>query len=215
MKRLFVFDLDGTLNRNPEFYTTVYSRTLEQLIKEFSGDEGMTMLAYFRQACQGRGELALSALNIPFSAWAKRLCAAPLELIVPQPDIVAATRSLSGKKVVYTGSPTYMAHAMLAKLGYLSSDFDDVIGWREPETCPVKWTCTSRVFLECLRRYKISPTNAYSIGDNWNTDLLPAKSLGMRTIIIGSDCADADLCFSDVLSFVEHVTPNNRTVLAG
>ena len=109
MCRVIVFDLDGTLVDDRRFYQEVYSGSLEQLIQDRCGEKGKARLTYYRKHYNGQGELALSDLNIPFSAWARRLCSASLDLITPRHDIVTKVRSLTCKKVVYTGSPRELA----------------------------------------------------------------------------------------------------------
>ena len=49
MEKLVIFDLDGTIVAEPEFYRKVYSGTLRELIYQESGAEGIKMLEYCRQ----------------------------------------------------------------------------------------------------------------------------------------------------------------------
>ena len=140
MSRVIIFDLDGTLVDDKKFYKDVYSGTLDQLIQDLRGKKGVSTLCHCRENHNGKGELALSALDIPFSAWAERLCTVPLSLITQRLDIVAAVRSLDCKKVVYTGSPHQLAIRMLSKRGFNLNDFDRIIGWQPPDQFPAKWS---------------------------------------------------------------------------
>ncbi len=61
---LMIFDMDGTLIINPNFYNKTYSGTLEQTIFEERGQMGLNVLKYCREEREGKGELALEMLNI-------------------------------------------------------------------------------------------------------------------------------------------------------
>jgi len=99
--KLIVFDMDGTLIDEPEFYRVVYSGTLNQVVEETKGPEGLQTLAWCRQNLEGKGELALMALGIPFRLWAEKLIDAPMDTITPRPDVVAAIRSIQSKKILF------------------------------------------------------------------------------------------------------------------
>lgn len=205
MTHLYVFDLDGTLAVCPEFYSSVYSASLDRVVNNLRGEQGAEMLTYFRQHCHGRGELALGALNIPFEAWAKELCATSLQLIPPHPELIDSLNSLSGIKVIYTGSPRKFALRVLDRLGFPDDFFSQIIGWEEPEVTPVKWTCTPLVFRGLLDYYECNPARAWSIGDSWDTDLKPAAHVGMRTAQIDCGSSRSPHTFSSVLEFTQHV----------
>ncbi len=179
--KLIVFDLDGTIVAEPEFYRKVYSATLNLVVESRRGKRGLQILEHCREKFDGKGELALLALNIPFREWAQYLTEAPLDLIVPQPTLVKQMRKLSAHKVIYTGSPTRMAQRMLARLGFSREDFDEIIGWDESELFPMKWTCSPLVFKMILTKFSVAPSEVWSVGDDWETDLKPAKIIGMKT----------------------------------
>jgi len=131
---LIVFDLDGTICVSPEFYREVYSGTLNEVVEKERGNEGPKELQYCREHYGGKGELALFALNIPFVKWAEYLNNASLNLINPQHDLARMLRGIDAKKVIYTGSPIKMACKVVSRLGFSTGDFDDILGWEEPET---------------------------------------------------------------------------------
>lgn len=203
MLTAYIFDLDGTLATDREFYRSVYSGTLTELIREERGAEGIRMLEYCRKSYQGKGELALFALNIPFNIWAERLIAAPLDLITPNPALVRAIRQISGVKVIYTGSPTQMAERILKRLGFNQNDFAEVVGWEIGELFPMKWSCAPFVFRSLLEKYQCQPGLSWSIGDKWDTDLEPAQRLGIKTALIAErNGSSADVCFASVCDFL-------------
>jgi len=200
--KLIIFDLDGTVCVSPKFYGEVYSATLSRVIVEERGNKGLKMLQHYRKNYDGKGELALFALNIPFVKWAEKLVSASLDLIDPQSDLVHLFRDLDIKKIIYTGSPVEMTNRVLSRLGFVDQDFDLIIGWKEPELFPVKWTCSSTVFKLIANRFSVDIKEAWSVGDGWETDLLPARLIGMNTAVIGECSGDPDLCFSKLREFL-------------
>ncbi len=183
--KLVVFDLDGTLAVNPEFYRNVYSGTLEDLIVEQRGKDGLKVLKYCRENYEGKGELALFALNIPFGDWTQLLVNAPMNLLTLQARLGEFIRCLKAIKVVYTGSPLKMAMRILQRLGFQPTvDFNLIIGWQEPELFPLKWTCSPIVFQGILEKFSVSPDEAWAVGDVWDTDLMPAQAIGMKTAMV-------------------------------
>lgn len=201
---LVVFDLDGTISVNPEFYRTVYSGTLESLIMERRGAAGLAVLQDCRKNYDGKGELALFALDIPFQDWAERLTNASMELLMPQPRICELVRTLTAIKVIYTGSPVQMATRILQRLGFCpAEDFNLILGWREPELFPVKWACSPLVFEGILKKFSISPAEAWAVGDMWDTDLLPAQTIGMKTAMIQRPGGNPDVRIPSIEGFVD------------
>ena len=184
MKRLVVFDLDGTLVVNPAFYRDVYSGTLTQLIEELKGKQGLEVLARFRRDFGGKGELALKALGIPFAAWAERLIAVSLEQILPNPRLVEAIRCLDAIKVIYTGSPVKMAERVLERIGFAGEDFAKIIGWQVLDEVPAKWSCSPQIFRDLLAEFGADASESWAVGDTWETDLAPAQVAGMQTVLI-------------------------------
>lgn len=201
--KLIVFDMDGTLIDQPEFYRAVYSDSLNQIVQETRGQEGLQTLAWCRQNLEGKGELALMALGIPFRLWAEKLMSSSVDRIVPRPDIVTAIQSIQSKKVLFTGSPMGMVERLLTKFGFNPiDDFDLVIGWKEPELFPLKWNCSTYVFETIAALADCETENIWSVGDNWETDLAPAQQIGMKTIQIRKSTGTPDARFTSILDLV-------------
>lgn len=200
---LIIFDLDGTIVVNSKFYKKVYSGTLGKTIIEERGKQGLKMLQYCRANYDGKGELALLALNIPFNKWAQKLIEAPLDLVPSQPRLVKDIQTLNAKKVIYSGSPLEMACGTLEKMGFSPKrDFDLIIGWQPPEVFPVKWSCTTTIFQTILDKFNYKPDQAWAVGDNWQTDLLPAKKIGLKTAEIRHSSGQPDFYFSNLNKFI-------------
>jgi FMN phosphatase YigB (HAD superfamily) len=209
MEKLIIFDLDGTIVTEPEFYRQVYSGTLNEVVYQTRGIEGMKMLGYCRKHYRGKGELALIGLDIPFEKWAEKLIKAPLDMIQPKPLLVEQIRSLAVKKALYTGSPTEMAGRIIKRIGFGEDDFDFLVGWENPETFPIKWTCSSFTFREMARHFQLSPSECWAIGNEWETDLAPAKKIGMRTALIAQKGGGSDVRFGTLENFLDFVVVEN------
>lgn len=200
---LIIFDMDGTLILNPDFYRLIYSGRLNEVIEQERGQYGLDVLSYYRKNFEGRGEYALFALRIPFKKWADKLIAAPLDLISPQPEVVQKIRSLNTRKVVFTGSPTALAIRMFSRFGFDPSyDFDQIFGWKEPETFPLKWACSPFVFDSIARQFTCSPIQTMSVGDTWESDLEPAQRIGMKTVQIRTNTGNPDFRFANVSELI-------------
>ncbi len=210
---LMICDMDMTIILQGEFYRKIYSTTLEQTIFEAAGEDGLKTLSYYRESFEDKGELALGALGIPFSKWAAKLNNASVEEIIPRPDVVEKMRQAPSKKVIFTGSPKEMAYKLLTRFGFdPEKDFDAIIGWEEPELSPLKWNCSPFVFRAICDRLKINPQNTWSIGDNWQSDLLPAQLQGITAIQINKVIGNPDYRFSSISELIDTVEQNRSNV---
>jgi len=205
LPKLMIFDLDGTLSVNPQFYRQVYSTTLAEIIQTERGQKGLEMLHYYREERGGKGELTLLALDIPFRKWAELLVGADLSLISSNTNLVEAIRSCKIKKVIYSGSPRDMVRRILGKIGFAKNDFDAIFAWEEPEIIPVKWTCSPIPFKLIMQRFKTSSVETWSIGDVWETDLSPADFVGIKTVKIGEADGYSNMHFDSVEEFLKSI----------
>lgn len=198
-----IFDLDGTLIQQTEFYKSVYSHTLTQIIQEERGETGLQLLDFYRKNYEGKGELTLFALGIPFGKWATKLIQAPVTLIRPNPTTVKLLRDVQIPCIVFTGSPKSMAKRLLRQFGCdPEKDFLNVIGWETHEFFPLKWNCSPYIFTSICERYSVDPKSVWSVGDTWDTDLLPAQQIGMTTVQIQKRSGNPDYHFDTVEEFL-------------
>lgn len=204
MAKLIVFDFDGTILAGKQLCTELYSVSLERVIYDQRSTHGIEVLEKCRKNYAGKGELALNALNIPFRNWAHEIFITALKMRVDlHPYLCQLIRRLKAQKVIYSGSPIEVIMRFLPQLGFTSSDFQQILGWQEPEQFPLKWACSPLVFKGILKEFSIAPADALAVGDVWDTDLLPAKTIGMKTAIIGEKVGHPDFCFSTLERFLE------------
>lgn len=100
-----------------------------------------------------------------------------------------------GNSAILTAAPRSWAKKVLKYLEiydlYCNALFTGEPDIRKPDP---------RAFQQVLDYFKIKPQEAISIGDQENTDIIPAKKIGMRTIIIGkSKEADFEVSSLDEL----------------
>ncbi|OHA16286.1 MAG: hypothetical protein A3G52_04550 [Candidatus Taylorbacteria bacterium RIFCSPLOWO2_12_FULL_43_20] len=204
--KLIIFDLDGTILHNPAFYQNAYSESLEMLVAEKRGDYGVEILNQCRKNLEGKGELSLFLLNIPFIDWVEKLTETNLEMITPDLELVEKMRKIDAIKVIYTGSPLVMAHRIIEKMGFSIDDFNLIIGWEEPEFFPTKWTSSPLIFKKIMNQFACSPKETLAVGDVWSTDLLPAQSIGIKTVQINTKTSNSDFHFKTIEEFLNFCT---------
>ena len=101
-------------------------------------------------------------------------------LFVPYPGALEAVRTLSGRfRLCCVANQPAEAEGVLDALGFLPYMeevlFDDVVGVSKPDPA---------IFRLALERMRIGAEAAVYVGDRPDNDLLPARTLGMRTVWI-------------------------------
>jgi FMN phosphatase YigB (HAD superfamily) len=51
----------------------------------------------------------------------------------------------------------------------------------------------------------VSPKDAWSVGDTWETDLMPAQKIGMKTAKIGKYEGSPTVCFATLEQFLDYL----------
>lgn len=205
-KKLFIFDIDGTLIDDMGFYRKIYTENLEGLVKERHGEDGLRIVEKVRRANRGKGELALLVLGISYDEWFGRVTDADVALLAPKPEIVRAIQKLEGTKVVFTGTNRTLAEKLLARAGFQPSDFNEIIAYERPAVVPLKLTADKLVFQYLLDKYKVAPHDAYMVGDEYEFDLLPAKTLGINTIEVRHKSGQAEHFIANILDLPNYLT---------
>jgi FMN phosphatase YigB (HAD superfamily) len=162
------------------------------LIQSEKGKYGLKILKECRQDLDGKGELALLALNIPFKKWALKLVDIDVSSVEANRSISKKIKNLDGVKILYTGSPRKLAIKLIKQIGLSEDDFDEIIAW-EDETFPLKWTSNQLIYKYLSNKYSTHPQNMYSIGNDIDQDVLPIIKFGGTGILIGSSVSDTVL----------------------
>lgn len=130
--------------------------------------------------------------------------AVDLSAIAPNPALEAAIAALPGRKVIFTNGSVSHAERVMEKVGigrHFEAIFDIVASdfIPKPEIGVYRRLCTE---------HRIEPTEAVMI-DDMPRNLAPAHALGMTTVLVKTDDADADFNWagSEVdPTFIHHVT---------
>jgi len=205
-KKLYIFDLDGTLIDDMGFYKKIYSENLERLVLEKHGEEGLRLVNLIREKNRGKGELSLLVLGIPYQEWFERVTDADINLLAPKPEITRAIGQLEGVRVVFTGTSKKLAERLLRRVGFKSEDFDEIVAHEQPAVVPLKLTADTLVFRYLLQKYGVEPHDAYMVGDEYEFDLLPAKMLGIHTIEVRHKSGQADHFVENIRDLPAYLT---------
>jgi putative hydrolase of the HAD superfamily len=172
----WVFDLDNTLYpASCGFFPQVQARMNDYIRTRLglSMDDAMALRAqYFREhGTTMHGLMAVHRVDPhEFMAFVHDV---DLSCVPPNPELVAALRGLSGRKLVYTNGSVPHAENLLRHLG-IGDLFD---GIHASEFAPKPAIAPFRDF---VRRYGVEPGRALMVED-MAKNLAPAAELGMTT----------------------------------
>lgn len=117
----------------------------------------------------------------------------PKEYIEPNENLIPIMEQVKGRAVVLTSAPFVWAKNALRYLGvgqYLEGAvFTGEGDIRKPNP---------EAFKQALAFFNCLPKQVFSIGDQEQTDIIPAKALGMKTIFIGGESTVADYSIKDI-----------------
>ena len=105
-----------------------------------------------------------------------------LSVVPANPELAAALRGLSGRKLVYTNGSVPHAENLLKHLG-ITHYFDDIFDIVASEFSPKPAMAPFRTFVD---RYGVKPAGALMIED-MAKNLAPAAELGMTTAWVKTD----------------------------
>lgn len=200
------FDLDGTLYQE----TGEAERALQkEIYVRYAAAQNISPLEAFakiegRKTIIGSKHRTLQLLGIENPGEFIDDCAAEIgldESLVPDPklaNLLARVKETYGTFLI-TNVPQQNAEKRLQKLG-LSSSYFDILRYgdtlRKVEV---------QAFEQSLKELKMEeePWGCVYIGNRVDTDIIPAKLVGMRTIYVGSWVAEADCCLPTIYSLSE------------
>ena len=196
-----IFDLDGTLYRfhseraisfgQSQFYADLRQRIIAFLGAHLGVDDQTATGMLEAVNTEYDGELSIGFerrygidRHIYYAAtWACE----PADYVPLHPDLSAEMAPFAGRALLLTAAPRIWALRVLDHLG-LRDVFGDLIITGEPDLRKPD----PAVFALAAERLGIDPAQIISVGDQNHSDILPAKALGMTTVLIGPDQLDAD-----------------------
>jgi HAD superfamily hydrolase (TIGR01509 family) len=191
----FIFDMDGTLYRFDKgqgqtftasrFYTdlrnNVYSFFMAR--RGISSEEAMTEYERIKEQYNGEVSLGVEAeygidrYDFFENTWNFN----PEGYIEKDTDLPEMLDQLKGRVALLTAAPRVWAVNVLAYL-----DIDNAFEGRLYTGEPDDRKPNPRVFQRIADDFSVPTANIFSIGDQEQSDIIPAKTLGMRTVLIGS-----------------------------
>ncbi|MDO8509338.1 MAG: HAD family hydrolase [Nanoarchaeota archaeon] len=120
-----------------------------------------------------------------------------INLIKEDPILTIILNKIKEKYELFllTGSPSETSMEKIKKIGININIFNNLIFGN---TFPEAKKIDSTMFQNFLKTSKYKPDEHVYIGDNLKTDILPAKSQGMKTIYLGNEIQEADYCIKDI-----------------
>lgn len=190
--KVIAFDIDNTLVVGPEaqvFYRE-YARALEAAFAKkanISLQDSKTCLDVFRLTNNGRGELAFPAFGFSLDDAYDAICrVSPTQ--IPRMDLSAmALAELKSHAVLVaiTDGPAVQAMRLLNHVGIDITLFSEFVAWERGGTMP---KCgKSDVFVDLVTRYRLDPEEILMVGDSLETDIIPAREVGLQTLRIGNE----------------------------
>ncbi len=206
--RIFIFDLDGTLYQfdskgflDSKFYSDIRKRAYKFLSERLNVSEERAKETYNCIKAKYNGEVSIGTekefgINrYDYFNFVWNL--EPSDYITKNPLIREIFSKLEGKIAILTGAPKIWARKTLEYLKVYdivaNTLFTGEPDIRKPNPL---------AFQQVLDYFRVLPEQAISIGDQESTDIIPARKLRIKTILLGSDCKSADFCINKLEEIV-------------
>lgn len=204
----FIFDMDGTLYHfdkgqgkafsSSQFYTDVQSNAYSFFMERrgLSRDEAKSEYQKIKETYGGEISLGVEReYGIDrYEYFANTWNLNPEGYIEKEANVQEMLEQLKGRIALLTAAPKVWAKKVLAYL-----DLEEVFAGRVYTGEPDERKPQPEAFQKIASDFGVEPTTIFSIGDQEYSDILPAKSIGMKTVFIGSSPATvADYQANDV-----------------
>lgn len=215
-----IFDVDGSLykfdrGKSKTFEQSLFSRVIrENVIRFFQRRFGLTKkeaeARFEALAIESNGELSLwleRHHGIPRSEYfAETWDLRPARFMDPDDTLVACLGDVAAKRAILSSAPRIWIDSVVdfLKIGHLfeqTAIFSGEPDVRKPHP---------EAFLQVSLHWGLAPAAIVSIGDQELSDILPAKALGMRTVLLGGDASSqADFVAPDLPSAIKLLKKEN------
>lgn len=205
MKPLIIFDLDGTLytfdkSKDVGFFSSKFYESIKENAYKFLQERLQTDLEEAKKIYDTikedfDGELSLgleTRYGINRYEWFESTWNLDPANFIKQTNMKPLFDLLDTDIVILTAAPRAWASLALDYLGlgeYQTRLFTGEPDVRKPNPEAFKQICDS---------VGICPEKSISVGDQVTSDILPAKSLGMKTILVRSYSDKADHCIDSL-----------------
>jgi len=207
----FIFDMDGTLYdfdssdfKSSKFYNDAKGKIYEFFMRRFalSFEESKEMFEELNKSYNGEVSIGIEKeYKIDRYGYFKETFGRmrPEDYIRKNPEVKKLFEDIGGKAAILTAAPRVWAKKVLRYLDIYELMKDSLFTGESDTRKP-----DIRAFQEIVDFFGVPPEQIYSIGDQEHSDILPAKNLGMKTIIVGKS-RKADLearSFNEVIKLI-------------
>ena len=209
-RRVWLFDLDNTLHdARPHIFPHINRGMTEYVARnlQLPHDEANRLrLDYWhRYGATLTGLMRHHDTDPHHFLWHTHQFPELDRMVVFERSLKAMLRRLPGRKLIFTNGPRHYAEAVLDVMG-IRPLFDAVYAIEHLHFRPKPET---QAFLHLLKQERLSPGGCVMIEDS-TENLRTAKSLGMKTVLVGSATASrtapawVDLRLKSVLELPRH-----------
>jgi FMN phosphatase YigB (HAD superfamily) len=191
--KIVIFDIDNTLSygvKAREFYCQ-YSRHLEKVLAKslkVSVVKAKQIADDYRSRYNGHGERSFEGLGIGMDVWFEGiLLLNPKDYLEPlnySNQLLKTLKDLGFIVGAITDGPRIQASRILETIQTDESFFDFIIGWEKGKKMPKYGS--RQIYEEICEKYSVKPNEVVMVGDSLETDILPAKEVGLEVIHITS-----------------------------
>lgn len=201
--KAIIFDLEDTLVKR-ESYRAILDRAMYQLIAEKEGYTCNKAKEIFteRRDLYPTTTRTVESFGIEKSEFHETLDSIELEhqvqLINGATSILKQLKKKTYKLGLLTNVPYKLTINILTSGGLTSDIFDGIVSGSDIiNTKPSK-----KPFLKILKLLKTKSQNALMVGDREEVDLIPAKEVGMITVLFGQNPGFADYNIKDIYEII-------------
>ncbi|MCW1309767.1 MAG: HAD-IA family hydrolase [Candidatus Nanoarchaeia archaeon] len=187
--QLFIFDLDGTLYsfkegsfEQSDFAKEIRDRSVDFIASKLgtTKQEAERIREYINSRYGGEISIGVEKeFDIPRDEYFNYVWDIDARKYLSKDEkLVDLLRRIPGKKVILTTAPKIWAERALKALG-VDGLFDDIFTGEPDVRKP-----NPEAFRQILEKYRCKPKDAVMIGDSPKEDIIPARKLGIETILI-------------------------------
>ena len=198
------FDLDGTLYKlTKEINDRIRNKIAERILERKPDLENILNARTFFESEYKRlhsGIRVMEEIGYKNAGFVMDGCLAEADII----DLLNEDNEL--RKVLDEIKENYITYLLTSNPELLSLDKLSALGIDENVFHLMTFSDTPRVgrkydgtaFNYIVKETLVPPENHVYIGDRLNSDILPAKKIGMKTIAVGSEIPEADYSIKDI-----------------
>jgi len=209
MKKLIIFDLDGTLyDFGSENFgsSKLYKEVQKNIISFISKKLNVSLEEAQKIYCEIDRDFnnhTSFGMKIRYGVDRKEYFSETWNIdpsgMIEKKDMLPLMKSFNAEIRILTSAPSIWASKVLDHLNL--SEYKSTMTTGDSELLKPD----PLVFKKICDESQISPDLTISVGDQLHTDILPAKSLGIKTVLIRSNSEHADYCITDLEQLKEIV----------